>query len=249
MHIIRGFLVLVVMQHFSVPMGGSEKLKLKKKGNSLPGQSALVDGHVDMVVCGAGTGGHVTGISRKIKESCPNCTIVAADPEGSILSVPESLNKTNVTFYEVEEIGDDFIPGVCHRDTVDVWIKTNDKVEFPLARRLIAEEGILAGGTSGAALAAALKAAKDLPAGKKVVVILPDGIRNYMTKFVTDNWMEARHLKPLVNEHNHWLWEHTVAELPLTQIEGIDLETTCADALDILKKNQVSQVPVKAADG
>lgn len=208
-----------------------------------------MDGHVDMVVCGAGTGGHVTGISRRIKESCPDCKIVAADPEGSILSVPESLNKTDVTFYEVEGIGYDFIPSVCHRDTVDMWIKTNDKMAFPLARRLIAEEGILAGGSSGAALAATLKAAKDLPAGKKVVVILPDGIRNYMTKFVTDNWMEARHLKPLINEHNHWWWDHTVAELPLAQIDAIDLNTACADALDILKKNQSSQVPVNAANG
>lgn len=77
-------------------------------------------GKVDMVVCGAGTGGTITGISRKIKEKCPNCVIVAADPEGSILSVPETLNKTDTSFYEVEGIGYDFIPSVCHRDTVDV---------------------------------------------------------------------------------------------------------------------------------
>lgn len=208
-----------------------------------------LDGHVDMVVGGAGTGGTITGVSRKLKEACPNCVIVAADPDGSILSVPESLNQSNVSFYEVEGIGYDFIPSVCHRDTVDVWIKTNDKVAFPLARRLISEEGILAGGSSGAALAAALKAARDLKAGQKVVVILPDGIRNYMTKFVTDNWLEARHLKPIVNEHNHWWWEHTVAELSLPEAEAINLDTTCADALDILKKNNLSQIPVNDAQG
>lgn len=208
-----------------------------------------LDGHVDMVVCGAGTGGTITGISRKIKEACPNCVIVGADPEGSILAEPESLNKTDASFYEVEGIGYDFIPKVCHRETVDVWIKTNDKQAFPLARRLISEEGILSGASSGSALAATLKAARNLKAGQKVVLILPDGIRNYMTKFVTDNWLEARNFKPLVNVHNHWWWEHTVEELQLPEIEAINSDTTCADALDILKKNHLTQIPVNAADG
>lgn len=58
---------------------------------------------VDMVVCGAGTGGSITGISKKIKERCPECVIVGVDPEGSILSQPESLNETDVTFYEVRK--------------------------------------------------------------------------------------------------------------------------------------------------
>lgn len=203
-----------------------------------------LDGHVDMVVGGAGTGGTITGVSNKIKEACPNCVIVAADPEGSILAVPESLNKTDVGFYEVEGIGYDFIPNVCHRDTVDRWIKTNDKMALPLVRRLISEEGILAGGSSGSALAAAFEAARDLDEGKKVVVILPDGIRNYMTKFVSDNWLEARDFKPIVNEHNHWWWNHTVAELQLGEVSAINLNASVADALATLKKNNVSQLPV-----
>lgn len=86
----------------------------------------------------------------------------------------------------MEGIGYDFIPNVLHRQVVDRWIKTNDEMAFPIIRRLIREEGILSGASSGSALAGALIAAKDLKEGEKCVVILPDGIRNYMSKFVTD---------------------------------------------------------------
>lgn len=96
-------------------------------------------------VIGAGTGGTITGIGRKLKELNPNITIVGVDPEGSILAEPESLNKSNVTFYEVEGIGYDFIPTVLDRSVVDKWIKVNDKAGLPLARRLICEEGLLIG--------------------------------------------------------------------------------------------------------
>lgn len=206
-------------------------------------------GHLDMVVCGAGTGGTVTGVGKKIKEKCPDCIVVAADPEGSILSVPESLNKTNVTYYEVEGIGYDFIPDVCHRDVVDLWVKTTDEMAFPLARRLIADEGILSGGSSGAVLAAALQAAKTLKAGQKCVVVLPDGIRNYMTKFVSDNWLEARGLKDLHNEHEHWWWNHKVNELQLADVKTISSLATCAEALTALKENQVNQIAIVGDDG
>lgn len=207
------------------------------------------DGKVDMVVCGSGTGGTITGIAKKVKEVCPNAIIVAADPEGSALAVPESLNKTDVQFYEVEGIGYEFIPNVCHRDVVDRWIKTNDKVSFPLARRLISEEGILSGGSSGAALYAALQAAKELKEGQKCVVVLPDGIRNYMTKFVSDNWMEARNFKETENTFNSWWWNRTVTDIPLNETAMINTNTTCVEALEFLKQNRLSQVAVASDDG
>lgn len=71
------------------------------------------DGKIDMVVLGAGTGGTITGIARKIKEHCPNVVIVGVDPLGSTLAQPAELNQTDVTFYEVEGIGYDFVPTVC----------------------------------------------------------------------------------------------------------------------------------------
>lgn len=203
-------------------------------------------GHVDMVVCGAGTGGTISGIGRKLKDKCPDCLVVAADPEGSILSEPEELNKTDVEFYDVEGIGYDFIPTVLDRSVVDRWYKSNDQVAFPLARRLIREEGILSGGSSGTALSVALQAARSLKRGQKCVVLLPDGIRNYMTKFVSDNWMEARGLKPLVNEHGHWWWSHAVAELPAASKAAVAVAptATCAEALRVLRTERLEQVNV-----
>ena len=88
----------------------------------------------------------IAGIGRKIKEECPNCKIVAVDPEGSILAQPESMNDSDVVVYEVEGIGYDFVPTVLDRSVVDKWMKSNDKMAFPMAKRLIREEGFLCGG-------------------------------------------------------------------------------------------------------
>lgn len=86
----------------------------------------------------------------------------------------------------------DFVPTVLDHNVVDMWMKTEDDESLKAARELISKEGLLCGGSSGAALAATLKIAKDLPADKRLVVLLPDSIRNYMTKFVSDQWMEIR---------------------------------------------------------
>ncbi|KAK7862791.1 hypothetical protein R5R35_003544 [Gryllus longicercus] len=163
------------------------------------------DGKIDMIVCGAGTGGTISGIGRKIKEKCPNCKVVGVDPLGSILALPEDLNKTEVSFYEVEGIGYDFIPTVLDRTVVDEWQKSGDKDSLIMARRLIKDEGLLCGGSSGSAMAAAVKAAASLKEGQRCVVLLPDGIRNYMTKFVSDQWMQARDFIEETGSQNHCL--------------------------------------------
>lgn len=143
---------------------------------------------LDMIVISAGTGGTITGTAKRLKEFNPNIQIIGVDPEGSILGGGEEIKP-----YQVEGIGYDFFPDVLNNDLVDRYIKTNDKNSFHTARQLIREEGLLVGGSSGAAMWAALQAAKDLKVGQKCLVILPDSIRNYMSKFANDNWMKEWH--------------------------------------------------------
>ncbi|XP_008061231.1 cystathionine beta-synthase [Carlito syrichta] len=138
------------------------------------------DGKLDMLVASAGTGGTITGIARKLKEKCPGCRIIGVDPEGSILAEPEELNQTELTAYEVEGIGYDFIPTVLDRTVVDKWFKSNDEEAFAFARMLISQEGLLCGGSAGSAVSVAVKAAQELQEGQRCVVILPDSVRNYM---------------------------------------------------------------------
>ncbi|CAD5231760.1 unnamed protein product [Bursaphelenchus xylophilus] len=146
------------------------------------------DNKIDAVVIGAGTGGTVSGVAKRIKEVIPTCKIYGVDPEGSLLADP---SQKEIHGYEVEGTGYDFVPAVLDRSLVDEWIKTNDQNSFTTARRLIRQEGLLCGGSSGANVWAALQVAKKLGAGKRVVTILPDSIRNYMTKFVDDEWMKS----------------------------------------------------------
>ena len=147
---------------------------------------------LDVVVITAGTGGTITGVARYLKEKNPEILIIGVDPEGSVLG-----GREDVFTYQVEGIGYDFIPGVLDRDLVDRWIYVNDRDSFRMARRLIREEGLLVGGSSGSAIWATLEAVKLYPEAKKVLTLLPDSIRNYMSKFVSDEWMrEQEFLEP-----------------------------------------------------
>ena len=141
--------------------------------------------NLDMVVISVGTGGTITGIAKRLKEEMPAIKIIGADPEGSILGGGEKVSS-----YLVEGIGYDFIPDVLDNSLIDEYIKTKDEESFIMARRLIKEEGLLCGGSCGATMVAALKAASKLKNGQNCLVILADGIRNYMTKFPNDSWMK-----------------------------------------------------------
>ena len=143
-----------------------------------------------MVVMGVGTGGTITGVAKRLKEEIPDIVIVGADPVGSILG-----GGTDVEPYLVEGIGYDFFPDVLDNNLVDEYVKTEDEESFIMARRLIKEEGFLCGGSCGSAMVAALKSAKHLDKNNKCLVVLPDSIRNYMTKFPNDQWMKDQGFK------------------------------------------------------
>ncbi len=137
-----------------------------------------------MVVLTVGTGGTITGIAKRLKKEIPHIQIIGVDPYGSILGGGKQTHP-----YLVEGIGYDFIPPILDNSLVDAYIKVTDRDAFLFARRLIREEGLLVGGSSGAAIWGALQAAKALKKREKCLVFMPDGIRNYLTKFVDDNWM------------------------------------------------------------
>lgn len=142
-----------------------------------------------MVVMGVGTGGTITGVGKRLKKEIPGIKIVGADPYGSILGGGDEVHP-----YHVEGIGYDFFPKILDNSIVDEYVKVNDKDTFKIARSLIRDEGLLIGGSCGTATFAALEAAKSLKKGQNCLVILPDGIRNYMRKFVSDDWMKENDL-------------------------------------------------------
>lgn len=150
-------------------------------------------GRVDALIAGAGTGGTVTGLARGLKKNGRNVLVVGVDPIGSVLAKPDTLNETK-SEYKVEGIGYDFLPIVLDQTAPDVWIKTSDKDSFQFARRLIRDEGILCGGSSGAAFAGLLQFLRMHPEmdaeDKTIVLIFADSLSNYLTKFADDKWMQ-----------------------------------------------------------
>ncbi len=194
-------------------------------------------GQLDYVVLTAGTGGTLAGIARRIKEEAPHVKVVGVDPVGSILAGPGPVHS-----YKVEGIGYDFIPQVLDLNLVDEWIKSEDRESFLMARRLIRKEGMLVGGSSGAAVWAAVQVAKRAGPGKRIVTLLPDSVRNYMTKFVDGAWMRS-------NGFADQGWEAaSVADILLSLPRRALLTASGAEAVGVavsrMKEAGVSQLPV-----
>jgi cystathionine beta-synthase len=193
-------------------------------------------GRLDYCVMTAGTGGTITGVARRLKRDVPGVKVVGVDPEGSILAGPGPIHS-----YKVEGIGYDFIPDVLDRSLVDEWVKSEDRPSFLMARRLIRQEGLLCGGSAGAAVWAAVQVAKREP-GKRIVVILADSVRNYLTKFLDDRWMRE-------NGFTEKSWEAgTVGDLLLTlprrAVVTATSSDTVAESVKRMKEHGISQLPV-----
>jgi cystathionine beta-synthase len=230
------------------------------------------DGKIDYLFAGAGTGGTISGIAKKLKERDPNITIVAVDPNGSILCPDDAMNEANEPSkigQVVEGIGYDFIPRVLDRsdDLIDEWMKGPDKDSFTMAREMLAREGFMCGGSCGTAMDAAVrycqgfpdKAGKPtkppVPRGKTVVVVLPDNLRNYMTKHLNDDWMYEREyiteeecayrFEPKHIANNDWGQDMTVADLNLHKASFLLIDTTCQEAIHRMRTQGFDQFPVK----
>ncbi|XP_060534268.1 cystathionine beta-synthase-like [Cylas formicarius] len=207
------------------------------------------DRKVDMILLSAGTGGTMTGIGRKFREVSPITKIIGFDPYGSQYAHPDSLNETDVKLWEIEGLGYFHIPSTLDRTLCDYWVKVSDAESLLMARRLMKEEGLLVGPSSGAAVAAAVKVGQSLKEGDNLVLLLPDGIRNYMTKFVSDQWMEAKGHQPCSNPLNKWWWERKVADLgPKPPITLLPTETL-AGVLRILKEKNAQGAAVVNESG
>jgi len=166
------------------------------------------------------------------------------------LALPESLNG-EITSYKVEGIGYDFVPNVLDRSLVDHWIKTSDKESFVMARRLIKSEGLFVGGSSGSAMVAAVKYAKTMKKGERLVVLLPDSVRNYMSKFLSDSWMVENNFMEDKDQgpSGEWWTSHTVASLKLNSPVTVSPDVNVADCIALLKREGYDQLPVVDSSG
>jgi cystathionine beta-synthase len=208
-------------------------------------------GTVTDVVIGMGTGGTISGAGRYLKEKNPNIRIIGVDPAGSILletwqkgRVPEDIEATT---YKVEGIGEDFLPSTLDLSVIDDVIKIGDKESFLWARRMVKEEGIFCGGSSGTAVAAAVRYAQNLTPDRLVVVLLPDSGSRYLSKVFDDKWMRE-----------NGFFETEWSETPLSEVLAAKsyqgLITACitdrmTDVIAILKEHDISQVPAVHPDG
>lgn len=209
------------------------------------------EGKVTDVVIGMGTGGTISGISRYLKSQNPDVRMVGVDIEGSILyeiwknggKIPAgAFPKT----YKVEGIGEDFLPSTTDIAAVDEVVRVNDRESFLWARQLVRMEGIFAGGSSGSALAGAVKYASKLPADRLLVVIFPDSGSRYLSKFYDNKWMRENGFLELE------FGEVTLGDLllakPAKELFTATLGESVRDVMAAMRQHGISQMPVIGPD-
>jgi len=150
------------------------------------------EGRVDAFVMGMGTGGSISGAGRFLKERNPAVRIVGAEPQGSSLKCFfDTGEMIEGEIYQVEGIGNDYVPQTLNLGVVDEMHYVSDAESFYWARRIVREEGILVGGSSGTILAAARRVARGMTRDQVIVVELCDSGERYLSKFLDDGWMRA----------------------------------------------------------
>jgi cystathionine beta-synthase len=194
------------------------------------------EGRVTAFVGGVGTGGTLSGVGRYLKERNADVKIIGADPEGSVLSggTPKA--------WKVEGIGEDFVPKTFNGQIVDEWLRVSDAESFHWARQLSRREGILAGGSSGTSLAAALRYARRLTKDDLVVAIVCDTGRNYLSKFFDDSWLAANNLLP--NEQPASSVGDLLQTRSARKLVTITPDASVAQAIDLMQSTGISQLPV-----
>ena len=201
-------------------------------------------GEIDAFVVSVGTGGTISGAGRYLKERSPDILIVGADPEGSIFT---AVDDSDVHPYLVEGIGKDTWPRTMAREIVDEWVRVSDRDSFLTARRLAREEGLLAGGSGGTSVWAALEIAKRYGPEARILTMIPDSGRNYLSKFYDDNWMldhgflERRAVTPTVEEV---LLSKGAEEPDIPALVTISSRQKVGEAIDLMQRYSISQLPV-----
>ena len=200
------------------------------------------EGKITHFVAGVGTGGTISGVGKYLKEvSAGAVTIIGADPEGSVYSGGGGRP------YLVEGVGEDFWPTAYDGSVVDEIIAATDAESFALTRRLAREEGLLVGGSSGLAVAAALKAAETLGEDDVIVVLLPDGGRGYLGKVFNDRWMRSYGFLPAEDEKTVADLVHT-KDVDLPALVHVHPTDTVRHTIDKMRQYDVSQMPVLTAE-